>query len=171
MSAAAPDYVEPVVGWRLWHALESSGSWRLWSLFQSTSWPQRKPLVAECRRLRLAIWPFSRSAHEAPQERCRCGIYATSLEELELVPPHQIVLPCAHPVIGTVSLWGRVVECERGWRASRGYPERLYVPVLELDIARATHVAFELAAYGVPVHVLDAATLDDALIEAAAAVS
>jgi hypothetical protein len=29
------------------------------------------------------------------------------------------------PVVGTVSLWGRVIQHERGWRAQFAYPDRL----------------------------------------------
>jgi hypothetical protein len=52
-------------------------------------------------------------------------------------------------VLGRVSLWGEVVECERGYRASHAYPAALYVP---LDATcrggpAAETVARELAAY------------------------
>ena len=31
-------------------------------------------------------------------------------------------------VLGRVSLWGDVVECAWGWRASFAYPAQIYVP-------------------------------------------
>jgi hypothetical protein len=43
-------------------------------------------------------------------------------------------------VLGTVALWGRVVELEHGWRASHAYPLRLFV-----DDGEVRH---RLAAYG-----------------------
>ena len=64
-------------------------------------------------------------------------------------------------MIGTVSLWGRVVECTRGWRASRAYPSRIYVPQRPapywLRAERSEEIALGLTDYGVPVELLDAA--------------
>ena len=31
-------------------------------------------------------------------------------------------------VLGRVALWGKVVECEWGWRGARAYPALIYVP-------------------------------------------
>jgi hypothetical protein len=64
-------------------------------------------------------------------------------------------------VIGRVSLWGSVVECARGWRASHAYPERIYVPTRSLDRSwtlAAGDVALALTDYGVPVELLDGGT-------------
>ena len=62
-------------------------------------------------------------------------------------------------MVGRVSLWGTVVECERGFRASHAYPSRIYVP--HEDERRGEHLGSEelslrLAAYGVPVEPLEA---------------
>jgi hypothetical protein len=60
--------------------------------------------------------------HEAPDIRCSCGIHAArSLATFDRPRP---AWP-PPPVIGTVSLWGTVVEHERGWRARYAYPARL----------------------------------------------
>jgi hypothetical protein len=70
--------------------------------------------------------------------------------------------------VGRVSLWGVVIECERGWRALYAYPARLYVPTrltarhLRLGPGE---VAEGLAGYGVPVTVTDASDRSE-LIEA-----
>jgi hypothetical protein len=72
--------------------------------------------------------------------------------------------PILHRVIGRVSLWGSVVECEGGWRASHAYPERLWVPALhdEHEIAGdARKIACELTAYGVPIELVDCRTRED----------
>jgi hypothetical protein len=45
-------------------------------------------------------------------------------------------------VAGRVRLWGTVVECERGWRASHAYPSRLLVA---LDDGRSRLDAGSLA--------------------------
>ena len=64
-------------------------------------------------------------------------------------------------MIGTVSLWGDVVECERGWRAAFAYPSRIFVP---LGVPGAAEQAEGLTDYGVPVELVDthnlAAVLD-----------
>ncbi len=71
---------------------------------------------------RLGILTAGIGKHVAPDIRCRCGIYASrSLADFERPRP---AWPPA-PVVGTVSLWGTVVEHERGWRARLAYPARL----------------------------------------------
>jgi hypothetical protein len=94
---------------------------------------------------------------------CRCGIYAarepeeaaTYLEGRTWADALSV-----HRVIGTVSLWGRVVECTRGWRASRAYPTAIYVPAMRapywLRAERAEEVALALTDYAVPVQLLAA---------------
>jgi hypothetical protein len=51
-----------------------------------------------------------------------------------------------------VLLWGSVVECEHGWRASRAYPAEIFVPTPRRGgaTASADEVAHGLAEYGVP---------------------
>ncbi len=71
-----------------------------------------------------------------------------------------------HRVIGTVSLWGTVVECEHGWRAEYAYPRRIYVPVtarrrlflvggLRRPAPPAEKIAVQLADYAVPVELVE----------------
>jgi hypothetical protein len=58
-------------------------------------------------------------------------------------------------VFGRVALWGKVVECERGWRATRAYPSRIYVPAdTRLGSADEVEIAAQLTEYGVPVELL-----------------
>ena len=177
MTGTAPDYIEPVVGWRLWHLAERDGALRLVSPLYRTAWLPRRELVAACRRgmesgLSL-YWP-GRRRHAPPDPRCGCGIYAgrTPAEATAYMTrffkQRDDVL---HRVIGTVSLWGVVVECERGWRASRAYPRNIYVPVtrrrrlsfvgLKPPALPAEEIAFALADYGVPIELVDCATLGD----------
>jgi hypothetical protein len=58
-----------------------------------------------------------------------------------------------------VALWGRVVECARGWRGSRAYPRMIYVPATRapywLKAERVEEVALGLTDYHVPVELLD----------------
>jgi hypothetical protein len=147
----APDFCAPVVAWRVWRVLRVGGETRLTSAYHTTQWPMLAPLEAECGRLRL---PF-RERHPAPSLRCRCGIYATLPEALGDHLDARVPGPAMPAVVGRVSLWGTVVECERGWRASRAYPERLYVLTFGIDEPAAWRIAEGLGGYGVPVDVLD----------------
>jgi hypothetical protein len=65
-------------------------------------------------------------------------------------------------VLGLVSLWGTVVECERGYRASHGYPRRIFVPADAGEPWRIgwDEVALGLCRYGVAVEPLAARAAD-----------
>ena len=157
MKLEAPDYVEPFVGWRVWVVVpDADGTPRLRSVVQKTLWPVLQPLVAECCQRRVLAKLLRRPGHErVPDPACQCGIYATALHELE---PLLAEAPweTGARVLGEVNLWGDVIECERGWRASRAYPVRLYVPVRDGRRPRLTQeeIADSLADYRVPVELL-----------------
>jgi hypothetical protein len=114
--------VEPITGWRVWDLSDSAPGGPLLHPVGSgvDIWPPGRPVEARCGASPLLTW--SRRPHDAPDPACRCGIHgARSLEEIERPRP-------AYPpptVVGSVSLWGRVIEHERGWRAAFGYPSRL----------------------------------------------
>ena len=156
MTERIPDYVEPLEGWRVWRVDRMDDGFRLRSLVQETSWPAREELVAECRKRRLLPRLRRRARHEPPAETCACGIYATRVECVSayLSQPSWDGAPY---VFGRVLLWGTVIECERGWRATRAYPAQLFVPTPRRRGARgvsAQEIADALAAYRVPVVVL-----------------
>jgi hypothetical protein len=122
----APDYIQAVVGWRFWDAVETDGVVSLSSPYFPTVWPAGEPLRAECVTRPLRRWilrRFGGEPHAAPTERCSCGIYALAGKAFR-----DMVWDLGQcPVVGRVSLWGEVHEHEHGWRASFAYPERLYV--------------------------------------------
>jgi len=62
-----------------------------------------------------------------------------------------------------VLLWGTVVECKLGWRASHAYPERIYVRSGAQDspLLEGEKLAWALTAYGVPVELVACETLSD----------
>jgi len=168
--SAAPDYCEPVVGWRAWRALESGGEMDLASVFHRDRWPCLDPLTSTCRTLR-APWRRGRERHAPPSPDCVCGIYAAATLELACAyaPPFRSRSPGPYAVVGPVALWGDVIEHTDGWRASFAYPLRLYV--LYTGGRRATQaarVAKSLERYGVPVDTLKAWTRREA-VEALAA--
>jgi hypothetical protein len=109
----------PVTGWRAWNL--SGGDTPLLHPVAADGdpWPAREAFEARCESPSLLRrW----RPHEAPHPRCRCGIYAARSPD-DFDRPRPAWPPAA--VVGTVSLWGRVIEHERGWRARVAYPARV----------------------------------------------
>jgi hypothetical protein len=108
---------------------------------------------------------------------CRCGIYASQSAQFAVsyaAAPNlaRHVYPVEQPVFGQVSLWGRVVECEQGWRGQHAYPAAVYVPTLaalrdrhprqESPSHPAEAIADALAVYGIPIELIASETLRQA---------
>jgi len=116
-----PDYISPVVGFRVWQ-WDATG---LRSL-NGEKWFAHQPLSAVCKAdASGSIAGLSKATHnpaELPCFNCTCGVYAAkTIEHL-----HQ----CGYKrfgVHGEVYLWGTVVEHERGWRAQFAYPKTLFL--------------------------------------------
>jgi hypothetical protein len=112
---------EAISGWRAWNLSDGDRGPTLRPIGSGVdAWPPRRPVEARCGASALLTIGIGR--HSAPDIRCRCGIYAG--RSLEALDQHRPAWPPA-PVVGTVSLWGTVVEHERGWRARFAYPSRL----------------------------------------------
>lgn len=109
----------PVTGWRAWNLSGGATPMLHPVSVGATPWPALEPFEARCESASLLRrW----RPHAAPAARCRCGIYAArSLRDFDR--PRPAWPPAA--VVGTVSLWGRVIEHARGWRAAAAYPGRL----------------------------------------------
>lgn len=125
-----PDYVECITAWRAWDVDQTLEGLRLSSVGKTTRWEPRQPFNATCVRTSTGFAGFFGepldSSHRAPAFDCACGIWgfkdrATLLSKLSA--HHSEIVK----VIGTVSLWGTVVETEFGWRAQHGYPAQLYL--------------------------------------------
>jgi hypothetical protein len=149
---------------------------RLSSVIHPALWPARRELVASCRRRRPLSRQLAHEAfHAAPEAGCQCGIYGAS--HPTLLRPYLERQPAERErsektlgrVIGRVRLWGTVVECSQGWRASHAYPARIYVSSArhKAQLLDGERLALALAAYGVPVQLVWAETL----AEVAAAVA
>jgi hypothetical protein len=155
----APDYAEPLCAWRMWEVEDVDAVPRLRSLYRVSFWPVGAPLEARCEAQRLRL--SRRPRHAAPTATCTCGIYGAPFQLLRRRLAVEPGLPpgCLF-VIGTVSLWGDVLECERGWRAALAYPRHLFVP---LGLPGAADRAVGLADYGVPVELVETRNIADAL--------
>lgn len=165
-SRSAPDLIGPIEAWRVWRTVRSSRRHLLSSVVRQLAWRPREALVAECLCARSPLeWLLRRPRHFAPSAGCGCGIYGA---DLTIAAGYLCGAPLGRGrVIGVVSLWGSVIECEHGFRASHAYPRRLYVPA---DVAPkrrdAAAVAADLAVYGVEVELLETGAseaLDDLL--------
>jgi hypothetical protein len=96
--------------------------WRCWFVMPDEL--LLRPLVRRTfpwkpREAARAVCPEHR--HDAPADRCEC--------------------PGAM-VVGQAALWGHVVEHERGWRGSRGYPRHLYVLSDDAALAEGLRVRY-----------------------------
>jgi hypothetical protein len=125
---------EPILGWRLWQVRRHADGHRLESLtWHHVAWPAGRRLEASC--------AVHRNAAPAPGHEC--GIHAFTTRELaedlfrrytgvrqrygreyhELPPP----APGRPIALGSVSLWGRVLARDKGYRAQFAYPYELFV--------------------------------------------
>ena len=155
---AAPDLFEPFHAWRVWRVTKDGYRAVLASVSRPIIWPAGQPLVADCMRHRSRLGSFLRpgASHVAPAAHCACGIYATDLDHaLDYLTQDAFPFEMA-TVLGSVALWGEVVECEVGYRASRAYPVALYIPDTHrgADWGPSGTIALDLQCYGVPVEML-----------------
>jgi len=116
-----PDSPVPLVGFRIWGVVQSPSGPRLQSASSgfsggTTLWTPYQAFGASC----LA----ARDCGAAPNPAHNCGVHSfrTLDDALRWAGDIARVRPV---VIGTVRLWGKVVESVRGWRAELAYPNRL----------------------------------------------
>ncbi len=102
---------EPVTGWRVWRVSFRHRTPELRAITQTETWPVGQRMRAACRI----------TAHSAPTEGCRCGIYGFS----EPMPPPYGLPAAGFVVVGQVALWGQVVVHRAGYRAEFAYPQRI----------------------------------------------
>lgn len=121
-------YPEPVVAWRAWRVrrlerLSEDRPLRLAAIGRRgvpKFWEPQAANLASCSNYRMV--------HEAPWPSCKCGIYGfRERESAEDALARYSRGSTEGWALGRVSLWGRIVECERGWRAQYAYPYDLVV--------------------------------------------
>ncbi|MDO8475041.1 MAG: hypothetical protein Q7W02_02400 [Candidatus Rokubacteria bacterium] len=132
---------EPLVGWRCWYVLPGEGLLR--PIYKrGLAWKPRQAHEAVC----------PEESHEVPADGCKCGIWAVChpmlLQEVAwaFAPPSGTPRLPGVVVVGQVALWGKIVEHERGWRASAAYPRHLYALTDDPMVAETLRER-----YGIPV--------------------
>ena len=127
---ASATFTEPLLGWRVWgvkdvirevDGVERTTPW-LAGIGVNIHWPDQRPLEAICLRRDFPL------RHSSPQPDCTCGAWALKGQErAETMLAHMSGQPgyASHHVVGRVSLWGRIIESEHGWRAQYAYPYEL----------------------------------------------
>jgi hypothetical protein len=159
----APDYFEPIVGWRSWAVVRGRAGFRLRSIAFTDVWPCDEALAARCyeavTRPHWRVWRRP-TQHTPVSFNCSCGIYATVDVDAAAVYLHLYDdLPqrsVCHRALGRVALWGTVVEGELGWRSSYAYPQEIFLPTSgTLHGVRLDEIVEGLSVYGVPVHTFD----------------
>jgi len=157
-----PDLIQPLEGWRVWKIVTLPSHRQelplLRSVILDTPWTPRRKVAAE------HSFDLGAKCQGLLKSSCSCGMYAfknptdafTYLSGVR----DRLMGMCVDTALGSVSLWGKVVECERGYRAQYAYPRHLYLP------ATACHRVWEVSsAFGVPVGVY--ASLDKSEISVA----
>jgi hypothetical protein len=161
---AAPDYVDPFVGWRLWRVSDDGGVVRLQSIHFRAEWQPGVPMTATCRRharsLRHPLVGVP-TGHEAPVMTCKCGVHALAHEQQAIVYLDALTMSYGLTslyAIGQVALWGAVAEHENGWRAASAYPRTIDIRRSgRWATRRLEEIADGLEEYGAPVTIVDSA--------------
>lgn len=137
---------ETLQGWRIWRVLpferlDGTRTVRLCAVGTygiPKLWEPRRPIVAVCSSFT--------SDHEAPWVDHECGIWALKREEdarrrmvswMQTQGGEPLGWAC-----GQVSLWGRVIEHEHGWRAQYAYPYAITVESIDGDVAAALRAEY-----------------------------
>ncbi|HET7236047.1 MAG TPA: hypothetical protein VFK59_06410 [Actinomycetota bacterium] len=112
LDAAPALSIEPIHAWRTWTLAGSRDGAQVRLLpiaGDGRPWPAMSPASASCTRHR---------SHRVPELDCTCGLHA-------MREPDPLRRTRGPAVLGTVALWGHVVEHVHGFRAEFGYPQRL----------------------------------------------
>jgi hypothetical protein len=140
---------EAILGWRSWRllpfeTLDGAQTFRL-----CACGTQGIPKLWQPRRAVEAVCSDFRAGHEAPWPDHECGLYAyrereRALEHLQaFLGFEESRAGVAGWALGYVSLWGRVIEHEDGWRAQYAYPFAITVHAAP-EVARTIRDAYRI---------------------------
>ena len=155
-ATAAPDLIDPVVGFRKWRLVRD----RLTSPFIPLRW-EASEIHAECYPANRTLM-FGRGwlaePHAAPHPDCKCGIYAYHR------PPHRGPIPYLDRITGVVALWGKIEVHRDGMRAEHARigalayladlgreherRVRLIADALGVDVVEQSELSLAADAYG-----------------------
>jgi len=136
--APAETIIMPAEGYRLWYA---DPSLLLKSITINILWNPGKKLEAKCswsccvcKSPEFREPNYNLLLYGSPlRDMCSAGIYAMKtfqqgLEAFDFeVKVHQKMKEFGHEVVfGKVYLWGKLLECEKGFRAQFAYPSGIY---------------------------------------------
>lgn len=107
-----PDYTHTLTGWRGW--IVQNGV--LKALGMSGVWTPKKITAAEC---------LNKANHACPSSACSCGYW--SFKTLENLTEVLSGYTNSVQVIGSVEVWGKVIDCEKGFRSEFAYPKELWL--------------------------------------------
>jgi hypothetical protein len=116
---------EPIQGWRAWRLHRPGGDLRIAPTTPRADWEPRVAIHATCSgahtREYMVYNPELAAFHRSPEPGCTCGVHA-------MKDPRR--LRRSRPgrnagVIGTIAMWGRVIEHTKGWRGEFAYPARM----------------------------------------------
>ncbi|MBA2365788.1 MAG: hypothetical protein H0V77_04975 [Actinobacteria bacterium] len=177
LGGGVADYPGTVEGWRLWiarrHVIryfdnswgvrrKKTGPYLLRSVTCDDFWRPRQAKVADCTQTLGFLFELTHSGgdHNAPDPKCKCGLYAVdSLTRLLEVYDtwsklgSRLEIERYPAVVGRVKMWGKVIPGEHGWRAQYAYPAELFIvkSVIGNLVNRHLPLYEDLQNYGVPV--------------------
>jgi hypothetical protein len=112
--SSAPDFVEPVLGFRVWTVRSDGGLYPYshlelgaWSAGQNTAVCSRFPPPTEDGPI----------PHDAPDANCRCGLYAFRSLGNQGLRFYSHEGATASPVVGAIAAWGDLQVHRTGFRA------------------------------------------------------
>jgi hypothetical protein len=145
---------EPIIAYRVWGlSLLDGEPEALRSITYRIRWPKRKPMRAHCLFNITTGKPVVHPGKDAPVLGRTCGIYAVkTLEQTgtwHVAPHHRAETNKMVKIIGTVALWGHVLQHEKGYRAEYGYPQSILS--IDTNPEDAEHLGNWLeTTYGIP---------------------
>ena len=119
MNTAPVKMDRAIEAWRAWLLTIDEGEPRLRSVVRADIWTPRAAFIATCP---AGDGSEAIPRHDPPSAFCECGVHAAKARGRaadHLAPPSRRGWIAA---VGTVDLWGTVIEGEHGWRASFAYP-------------------------------------------------
>lgn len=138
-----------MLGWRSWRLHKHEHGPRLASLFCPAIWQPGQAQQAHC---------SDGGCQPAPVAHCHCGLYAAALDHPDAAFDYLLETSnlrfaglrtaAVADIFGTVSLWGRVIVTEAGYRAQYAYPQELFI------VGRAEIAALLGESYQIPARAL-----------------